>query len=92
MRSLPPFLLELGSVVITEAVHSASIGSWRALAFDKVLLTTANMSERKRLQMGENMLGDLGSEDCTIHFGEDIEGNPRQADGELLPTVEVRRI
>ena len=52
----------------------------------------SNMSERKRLQMEENMLGDLGSEDCTIHYGEDIEGKPKQADGWLLPTMEVRRI
>lgn len=52
----------------------------------------SNMSERKRHGMEESLLGELGREDCTIHYGEDISGNPRQADGWLLPVLEVRRI
>lgn len=52
----------------------------------------SGMSERKRLNMEETLLGEMGGEDCDVAYGEDILGTPKQVDGWLLPTLEIKRV
>ncbi|OCB87744.1 P-loop containing nucleoside triphosphate hydrolase protein [Sanghuangporus baumii] len=50
------------------------------------------MSERIRIRMEQDALGELYDEDCGIVCGEDISGNVEEVDGWILPALESRRI
>ncbi|KAL5501448.1 MDN1 [Sanghuangporus vaninii] len=50
------------------------------------------MSERIRIRMEQDALGELYDEDCEIVCGEDISGNVEEVDGWILPVLESRRI
>lgn len=52
----------------------------------------SKMSESIRLQMEQEALGQNGAEDCTVIYGEDITGTVKEADGWILPVLEVNRI
>ncbi|KAL5512832.1 hypothetical protein ACEPAG_3098 [Sanghuangporus baumii] len=50
------------------------------------------MSERIRIRMEQDALGELYDEDCGIVCGEDISGIAEEVDGWILPVLESRRI
>ena len=52
----------------------------------------ARMTERVRIRMEQDLLGELYDEDCPIVSGEDLSGNLEEVDGWILPVLESRRI
>ncbi|KAH8108664.1 P-loop containing nucleoside triphosphate hydrolase protein [Phellopilus nigrolimitatus] len=52
----------------------------------------SEMNERNRENAERSLLGEIGIEDCLIHYGEDISGSVKDVDGWMLPMLEVKRI